>query len=84
MSCVLLYVSDVKGKVRGSIAFEQASTAELLVSTDKSALSESLAGQYVSVREEDINTSNFATRRDSQEIQISINLLRQQYLPITI
>lgn len=74
----------LKSKVRGSIAFERASTAELLVSADKSALSESFAGQYVSVREEDINTSNFATRRDSQEIQISINLLRQQYLPITI
>lgn len=74
----------LKSKVRQSIAFEQASTAELLVSTDKSALSESFAGQYVSVREEDINTYNFATRRDSQEIQISINLLRQQYLPITV
>lgn len=82
MSCCICLV--LKSKVRESIDFEQASTAELLVSTDKSALSESFAGQYAPVREEGINTYNFATRRDSQEIQISINLLRQQYLPITI
>lgn len=74
----------LKSKVRQSTPFEQASTAELPVSTDKSASLESSAGQYVPVREEDINTYNFATRRDSQEIQISINLLRQQYLPITV
>lgn len=54
------------------------------MSTDKSALSESFAGQYVSMREEDINIYNFATRRDSQETKISINLPGHPYLPITI
>jgi len=36
------------------------------------------------MREENINIYRFVTRRDSQEIQISINLLRHQYLLIRI
>lgn len=82
MSYVFLYMSDAKKQSDKVYPFEWASTAELLVSTDKSALLESFAGLYVSVRK-DRNIYYFAIGRDSHEVQININLLRNQYLPVT-
>lgn len=83
MSSVVLYMSDVEKQSQTKYTPFNGHRL-LLASTDKTALSESFAGQYVSMREENKNIYNFATRKDSQEIQISINLLRHQCLPITI